>query len=359
MSSDNKHSMAEPLIKLEHQPFALRRFVAAVLVNVLINTVIAAIITLLGVGRGFAVTFVFSQCIGFSIFFANLAVLPLYRRASRTGAQIAIIVSAVITGALAGTALGALANGIPLPAFLRGHSGYFGQVIVFALLFGFLISYIFISLSLLSEEKVRRLELEKNAVESELRLLQSQMEPHFLFNTLANIRSLIDADPGKAGAMLDSFAAFIRSSLRTSRDRTVTLQQEMDIVGSYLDLFSVRMGDRLRYRLDVPDSLRDLLLPPLLVQPLVENAVKHGLEPSVRGGEIAVSAGREGDVVRIVVADSGVGINEASTGNGIGLDNIRKRLQLAFGEKGRLTLEANQPSGVKAVIELPVERPYT
>ncbi len=133
----------------------------------------------------------------------------------------------------------------------------------------------------------------------------------------------------------------------------MTLAQEMDIVRNYLDLFAIRMGDRLRYRIDLPDALLAVPLPPLLIQPLVENAVKHGLEPSVKGGEVSVSASREGDAVRIVVVDSGRGILETGEGNGIGLDNIRKRLQLAYGDKGRFTLEANEPTGVRAVIEIP------
>ena len=293
--------MIEPLIRREYQQLTPKRFAAAVVLNALINTVITLIITGIGLSKGFAVTFIFSQCIGFSIFFSNLAALPVYRRAKRLRTQVLIIAAAVITGAFIGTLLGALANGFrPLP-FFQEHFGYFTQVILFALLFGFVISYIFISLSIISEEKIKRLEVEKSVIEAELKLLQSQMEPHFLFNTLANIRSLIDSDPHKAGDMLETFVAFLRTSLRTGRERTVPLAQELDVVKSYLDLYAMRMGERLRYRIDLPEALRNVRIPPLLIQPLVENAVKHGLEPSIDGGEVTVAAERAGGTIRVQV----------------------------------------------------------
>jgi hypothetical protein len=334
--------MTEPLVRKEYQQFTLRRFAAAFLLNALINTVIALIITGLGIGKGFAISFIFSQCIGFSIFFST-----------GPGTQVLIIAAAVIAGAFIGTLLGALANGFrPLP-FFQEHFGYFTQVILFALLFGFVISYIFISLSIISEEKIKRLEVEKSVIEAELKLLQSQMEPHFLFNTLANIRSLIDSDPRKAGEMLETFVAFLRTSLRAGRERTVPLAQELDVVKSYLDLYAMRMGERLRYRIDLPEALRGVLIPPLLIQPLVENAVKHGLEPSIDGGEVTVAAERAGDTIRVQVIDSGVGIRETTGGSGIGLDNVRRRLAIMYGDAGRLVIEENDPSGVKVVIEIP------
>jgi signal transduction histidine kinase len=347
--------MTEPLVRKEYQQFTLRRFVAAVVLNALINTVIALIIMGIGIGKGFAITFIFSQCIGFTIFFSNLAVLPVYRRATRPRTQVLIIAAAVIAGAFIGTLLGALANGFrPLP-FFQEHLGYFTQVILFALLFGFVISYIFISLSIISEEKIKRLEVEKSVIEAELKLLQSQMEPHFLFNTLANIRSLIDFDPRRAGEMLETFVAFLRTSLRTGRERTVPLAQELDVVKNYLDLCAMRMGERLRYRIDLPEALRGVRIPPLLIQPLVENAVKHGLEPSINGGEVTVAAEHAGDVIRIQVIDSGVGIRETAGGSGIGLDNVRRRLAIMYSDAGRLVIEENDPSGVKVVIEIPAE----
>ena len=327
--------MNEPLIKRKFQQLTLKRFAAMLVLNAIINTIITFIITGIGLSKGFAITLIFSQCIGFSIFFSNLAVLPAYRRARRLRTQVLIIAAAVIAGAIIGTLLGALANGYKPQPFFQEHFGYFTQVILFALLFGFVISYIFISLSVISEEKIKRLETEKAAMEAELRLVQSQMEPHFLFNTLANVRSLIDSDPRRAGEMLETFVAFLRTSLRTSRERTVALSQELDVVKHYLDLFAKRMGQRLRYRIDLPEGIGSVRIPPLLVQPLVENAVKHGLEPSIDGGEITIAAERADGKIRIRVADSGVGIRETAGGSGIGLENVRRRLAIMYGDAGQ------------------------
>ncbi|MDH4163143.1 MAG: histidine kinase [Nitrospirota bacterium] len=346
--------MAEPLFSI-YQPFTARRLLRSIAANLVINTVIALIITAIGVGKGFTVTFIFSQCIGFSIFGANLAVLPFYRRLRRSGSQALLIVTAIIAGALVGTMLGALANGIDPLLFFRDRSDYFLQILIFALLFGFVISGMSIALALLSEEKVRRLELEKTAVEAELRLLQSQIEPHFLFNTLSNVLGLIDTDKDRARSMLESFTSFLRASLVASREKTVPLGQEMDTIRSYLDIFTVRMGTRLRYRIDIPDDIRQCRVPPLLLQPLVENAVKHGLEPSVGGGVISIIGERIPGRVRITVSDTGIGLHEKSAGTGVGLENVRKRLELLHGSAGTLVLEENEPTGVKVSIHIPYE----
>lgn len=345
--------MTEPLLKRELPQLTLKRFAASLVLNAVINTVIALLLTAIKFGHGFLFNLVISQCIGFSIYGANIAVVPLFRRLRHPAAQIAVIFAAILAGAVAGTLLGSVAVGLGPRAMFGERFPLFTQVVLLGILFGVLVSYVFISLERISEEKLQRLETEKAAMEAELRLVQSQMEPHFLFNTLANVRSLIDSDPRKAGTMVDSFVAFLRSSLRTSRERTITLAQEMDVVRSYLDLFVIRMGDRLRYRIDLPEALRRVPIPPLLVQPLVENAIKHGLERSVRGGEVEVRCLRDDGAVRIVVADSGRGMQEQGGPAGVGLENVRRRLAIMYGEGARLTMEENSPTGVRATIELP------
>jgi sensor histidine kinase YesM len=341
------------LLTIDDKHFTLRSIIFSLLINAVINTVIAAMLTAIGFGRGFGVNLVFSQCIGMSIYTASLAATPLYRAVTRTSYQIMIIVGAVVLGALAGTLLGAAANGFSPIVFLREYDGLFVQIVLIGLLFGAIVSYVFISLARISEEKMKRLDLEKNAALTELKLLQSQMEPHFLFNTLSTVMSLMDSDTEKARRMLESFTAFLRSSLLIARSPTITLAQEMDVVKSYLAVIQVRMGRRLAFRIDVPENLLDCSIPPLLVQPLVENAVKHGLEPSIGGGEVSLVAVRDNDAVRIVVADTGRGISEMGQGSGIGLSNIRDRLELMYGGRGRLVLEENSPRGVKATIEIP------
>jgi LytS/YehU family sensor histidine kinase len=347
--------MQDNLFPIDDKHFSPRYIVTSLIINAVVNTLIALILTAIGFGKDFVVTLVFSQCIGMSIYLANLVALRLFRTVTRAAYQVTIIVAAVMLGAFAGTVLGALANGYDLPRFIRQNSTFFAQIVLIALLFGSIVSYVFFSLAKLSEEKIKRLDMGKNAAEAELKLLQSQMEPHFLFNTLSNVTSLMDNDREKAKHMLESFTAFLRGSLMTARQRTVTLTQEMDVVKNYLDVYSVRMGDRLFYRIDIPDSLRHIMIPPLLIQPLVENAVKHGLEPAITGGEISIQAKREGDAVRITVADSGMGIDTTGTGNNIGIGNIRKRLELMYGDRGQLFLEENKPRGVKVVVEIPYE----
>jgi two-component sensor histidine kinase len=347
--------MADSFIRVDPSRLTTRGILISLAVNVAVNTVIAVFLTAIGFGRGFVVNLIFSQCIGNSIYLANLAAIPVYRRAKSLPTQIAIIVLAVIFGAVIGVVIGAAANNMGPGVFLREHSAFFGQVVLLALLFGFVVSYVHISVSVISGEKMRRLETEKNAVEAELRLLQSQMEPHFMFNTLSNVLGLIDSDQDKARRMLESFTAFLRSSIATARERTVTLAQEMSVVRNYLEVFSVRMGERLRYRIEIPHDLKSFHVPPLLVQPLVENAVKHGLEPKIGGGAISIKALRDGDKVKIAVTDSGIGVNEKSPGSGVGLENIRKRLNLLYGERGKLLFEENEPSGVKVTIEIPAD----
>jgi sensor histidine kinase YesM len=347
--------MIEPLIRREFQQLTFKRFAASLLLNALINTAIAVLLTAIKFGQGFPNNLIISQCIGFSIYGANMAVVPLFRRTKRPSVQVAIVIAAVLVGAFIGTVLGSIAVGMKPAALFGERISFFTQIALLGILFGLLVSYVFISLEKISEERLQRIELEKAAMEAELRLVQSQMEPHFLFNTLANIRSLIDSEPLKAGKMLETFVAFLRTSLRTGRERTVPLAQELDVVKSYLDLYTMRMGARLKYRIDLPEALHNVRIPPLLIQPLVENAVKHGLEPSIDGGEITVAAERVGGMIRIKVVDSGVGIRETAGGSGIGLDNVRRRLAIMYGDAGRLVIEENRPSGAKATIEMPDE----
>lgn len=323
------------------------------------NTLIAVFIFMTAPGNVLLMNFIYSQCIGISIASAVAAVVRFFRTTSLV-LQIIIITLAVITGAAAGVAVATLAAGLiahalDLPAAPQDALRSFFPNMLYGLLFGSVISYVFISLKKISDEKIRRLEVEKTAAVTEIRLLQSQMEPHFLFNTLSTILSLIDRDPEKAKGMLESFTLFLRASLVTARNETITLSQEMDVVKNYLDIFKVRMGDRLRYAIDIPDDLQGARVPPLIIQPLVENALKHGLEPSVSGGQLLVKGQRLGDIIRIVVADSGTGISETGHGNGIGLDNIKKRLDLMYQGRGRMFFEETSPSGLKAVIEVPYE----
>ena len=200
-------------------------------------------------------------------------------------------------------------------------------------------------------ERARVERIEREAASAHLRALQAQIEPHFLFNTLANVSSLVDPDPAKAKRMLESFIRFLRASLAATRAETTTLGDEADLIASYLDVLQVRMGPRLRYVIDLPAELRAFTIAPMLIQPLVENAIRHGLEPKVEGGQVTVAARREGDRVRVEVSDTGVGFGAITRGGGVGLANIRERLRLLH--DSRLEVADAPGGGARVSFTLP------
>jgi Histidine kinase len=199
----------------------------------------------------------------------------------------------------------------------------------------------------------------RTAAESQLKLLQSQLEPHMLFNTLANLRVLIGADPPRAQAMLDRLIAFLRATLAASRAERHPLADEFDRVADYLALMQVRMGPRLAFACDLPEALRALPVPPLVLQPLVENSIQHGLEPKVDGGRIDVSAARVGQTLVLTVSDSGVGLsdNAPTQGTRFGAAQVRERLAALYGQRASFELRARAEGGTLARITMPLEGP--
>ena len=201
---------------------------------------------------------------------------------------------------------------------------------------------------------------QRQAAEHQLRLLQSQLEPHMLFNTLANLRVLIALDPPRAQAMLDRLIAFLRSTLDASRAGTHTLADEFARLDDYLELMAVRMGPRLRCTLRLPPELAAQRMPALLLQPLVENAIRHGLEPTVEGGQIEISATPDGARLLLAVRDSGVGWRgdtaaAAAPGAGFGLRQVRERLATRFGAAAQLQIAAAPGGGTLATLSLPLD----
>jgi sensor histidine kinase YesM len=323
------------------------------------NTIIAIFLTFLRFGGGFVKNFIVSQCIGMSICSCILIVHFLFKSA-KPFIQVAVIFIAMAIGSVVGVLLGTVATGIGPSIFFQKYS--FFQMIILGILFGSIISYFFISReaisatkTLVQEERIKRLTSEKKVAESNLRLLQAQIEPHFLFNTLSNILSLLETDLDKGRCMLEDLIHYLRTALSKTRGDTTTIGQEMEMIRSYMNIFKVRMGERLRYKVDVPDKINDIPFPPMLIQPLVENAIKHGLEPKIEGGEVFIHGEENEEILRLEIADTGVGFYE--DGNfGTGLSNIRERLISLYGEKGRLILEENRPCGLKAIIEIPRAR---
>ena len=206
-------------------------------------------------------------------------------------------------------------------------------------------------------QAMARLEREKLHSDQQLSLLQAQIEPHFLFNTLGTVRSAIREDPDRAEATLDALSGFLRASiprLRSADDHgQSTLQQQLDICRRYLEIMQLRMGDRLSFELDIEPAAAHVAFPPFMLLTLVENAIKHGLEPKREGGTVCMAARIDGQTLVLEVHDDGLGLAE-QPGQGVGLDNIRAQLRNRFGDQARLSLAARPGGGVSASIRIPL-----
>lgn len=201
--------------------------------------------------------------------------------------------------------------------------------------------------------ELERSEFERQALDARLRLLQAQVEPHFLFNTLANVQALVDAGSPQASRVLQSLIAYLRAAVPRIHEASTTLGQEADLVRAYLELMEMRMPDRLQFAVHIDPAARSLACPPMTLLTLVENAVRHGIDPSEIGGRIDVDVWlRDGRCVARVT-DTGAGMHETSSGLGTGLSTLRERLQLAYGPQAWLKLSGIEPHGVCAEVEFP------
>jgi hypothetical protein len=198
---------------------------------------------------------------------------------------------------------------------------------------------------------------EKELTVAKLSLLHAQVEPHFLYNTLASAQLLTRSDPARADQMLGNLITYLRHSLPRPEDSLSTLGDEVERARAYLEILRIRMGDRLGLQIQVPEQLRSVPTPPMMLQTLVENAIKHGLEPVTGGGTVWILARETEGKIAVTVADDGRGFSEEGGGTGIGLKNIRERLRLAYGDKAAFDIVANFPKGVAATITLPSPRP--
>ena len=195
-------------------------------------------------------------------------------------------------------------------------------------------------------------ELRASTAEARLQALQAQVEPHFLFNTLANVKWLYRRDGDSGRRMLDRLIDYLQAALPRVRQSTTTLEQELQLARAYLDIQQIRIGGRLAFDIDVPAEVAGVRIPPLMLLTLVENSIKHGIAPQTEGGTIGIRALAGHDKLRIEVRDTGAGLRE-SRGTGMGLANVRARLAALFGAGARLVIEPNVPHGVVAAIEIP------
>jgi hypothetical protein len=316
-------------------------------------------------------TLVYSMCITLGCWFfidsgRILAARWVHRR-DRTSGQysvwpgwpwmVGIVVLGTVLGYSVGVTLGNQITGLHTPALLEVSGRQALGLVIASMVPGIATVYFFYSRARIALSDAAAQTAQRQAAENQLKLLESQLEPHMLFNTLANLRVLIGIDPPRAQAMLDRLIAFLRSTLAASRTSAHSLASEFARIADYLELMKVRMGDRLQTQLELPAELADVPVPPLLLQPLVENAIKHGLEPHVRGGRLVISAAREGGALVLRVRDTGAGLAEPSTGGTrFGLQHVRERLATLHGAAARLELApaADADGGTLATVTIPL-----
>jgi sensor histidine kinase YesM len=273
---------------------------------------------------------------------------------------------AALVGSLIGVMLVIVVKGYPL-SHVPERAGFFLMNVLAAFVNGLLISLIFYvkrrearAAAALHKAEAERHLLSKQAVEAELKLMQAQVEPHFLFNTLASVQYLTETDPKQAGVLLGHLIEYLRAALPQLRARSSTLAREIALAEAYLNVLKMRIGPRFAFTIDLPAELRDHPFPPNMIISLVENAIKHGIEPSSDGGSITLRAASRDDSVVVTVSDTGcAAAGHATDGQGVGLANVRERLAALYGTRGRFTLEPMTPRGMRATLSLPSETAAT
>lgn len=310
-------------------------------------------------GRSFLIFLICSHIIGAIIFFlVNLSgvleIASLWKRA------LVLAGIFVLGGAIgASLTLGLLRLVLQVDPVWPSLLSWLKNSTIFALLFGALVTGYFIVRDRLEENAARLAEKEINEqrllqlkTKAELEALRAKINPHFLFNALNSIASLIPVDAPAAEKMVERLARLFRSTLETSNRETVALFEELALVREYLEIEKVRLGERLSYTIAVDEELLDLPVPGLLLQPLVENSVKHGISPRKNGGQIAIQCRRENDCFCLEVHDTGRGFDEAKGAEGFGLSSVRERLALHYGERYEFYL--HHENGVRVTMKLPL-----
>jgi len=349
-------------------PGPLRDLVYTFFFNTVMALVFTAFAALFGepanLVRQFVVVFIFSQFIGYAIHvlyrIADVVIPSAVRRATATRWVYFLVIP--IIGVFAGYWLAATAlDWNAMRAEMFTARGMLSILVVACIITGILMA-IFVPRDRAARAQVRAardearaIAAEKEATLARMQLLEAQVEPHFLYNTLAHVVSLIDAEPDVAKRMLDRLIVLLRATA-SSANRSSTLGAQLDLLRAYLDLITLRMGSRLKWSIDVPPELSALSVPPMLLQPVVENAIKHGIEPKIAGGRVDVTARRDGEALVLTVADTGLGIRATRDprSTGLGLPNLRARLTALYGAAAALVVADNEPTGTRVTISVPL-----
>lgn len=329
-------------------------------ITAVLNTIIALLLAISISRMSFWEYFRYTQCIGLLMCIFALSGRHLFKPVSFTG-RVVVAFSAVLLGTLTGLAVIIIGERFELFS-APGIYAQLDRIFSISVCLGIIISYCFVAQKKISDsklqieaERVRSLTLEKQSLESQLKLLQAQVEPHFLFNTLSNICGLIETDVACAKMIIGDLTNYLRNCLTESRKSEITLEKEIETIRLYLSLFKVRFGDRLSYSINLPQALEQLPIAPMLIQPLVENAILHGIGPSMKGGHVDIKINQFDGLLTVTIADTGKGFDYNSA-PGVGLTNVRERLSGIYGNGACLLIKDNPPHGVIAKIQIRMEK---
>jgi sensor histidine kinase YesM len=321
---------------------------------------VGALLSLAVPGLGsFGRNVLFSECIGLAIVGWALLLRRLAGR-QRLGGGLPLLIGALalVLGYASGYSLAYTLVGEPIRLVSWGSERL---LVIFAtLLASAFIGYLLKIRNELAREAAARSDAQRLAAEAQLRLLRAQLDPHMRFNTLANLRSLVDDEPEQAQRMIDQLITYLRAALAASRSESTTLRQEYAQLRAYLEIMALRMGPRPSYALALPEAMQQTAVPPMLLQPLVENAIRHGLEPKIGAGRIDVRATQAETGVEICVTDNGLGLPPddapeptTSASGSYGVVHVRERLHAVYGGRASLTLMRHEPQGVRACVRIP------
>lgn len=362
-------------------PWLSARLLTRGMFAALFNTALAIVLATFG-HDSFWINLMYSQLIGLTIW-GLIDTGRFYIPARYWGQPAAmgvLVLAAALIGFFGGTIIGDMLRGYAPLHGMHQYPKSTAGFLLMSLAAGYGGTFLIMTRERLNRERLERQEAQRQATEAQLKLLQSQLEPHMLFNTLANLRALIGTDPARATQMLDSMNNYLRSTLQASRATLHPLSAEFERLKDYLDLMQIRMGPRLRYTLTLPPELAAHPVPPLLLQPLVENAIQHGLEPQVQGGEVSVTASAAQGVLTLLVRDTGAGLSDAMQAHvqaahasstthlpapptqaapgstGFGLTQVRARLHSVYGNAAAIELIACYAHETWAKITFPLQK---